>query len=59
MGLFKGSEINMKTKKDMYYMQLLSLQHERGLCHYLDLSNPQKHIPQGDHLLNACKYWWG
>ena len=57
MGLFKGRDINKKTKKDMYYLQSLSLQHERGFCHYLDLSNPRKLIPHGDHLLKGCKCW--
>ena len=57
MGLFKGKDINKKTKKDMYYLQSLSLQHERGFCHYLDCPIHEKLIPQGDHSFKGCKCW--
>ena len=55
MDLFKGRDIN-KKKNDMYYLQSLSLQHERGFCHYVDLHNPRKMYSARLTLLKGIKY---
>ena len=34
--------LTRKRKKDLYYLQSLSLQHDKILCHYPDLNSSTK-----------------
>ncbi len=40
--LFQGRRIKKEAYENMYYMQSLSLQHDRYLCDNTYLSNPKK-----------------
>ena len=42
MELFKGRKIEKEAYQNMYYMNSLSLQHDRYLCENNYLSNPKK-----------------
>ena len=42
MELFQGRRIKKEAYENMYYMQSLSLQHNRYLCDNTYLSNPKK-----------------
>ena len=53
----KEETLTRKRKKDMYYLQSLSLQHERGFATILICPIYEKRIPHGDHLLKGCKCW--
>ena len=40
--LFQGRRIKKESYENMYYMQSLSLQHNRYLCDNTYMSNPKK-----------------
>ena len=42
MELFEGRKIEKEAYQNMYYMNALSLQHDRYLCENIYLSNPKK-----------------
>ena len=42
MNLFKGKRIKKEAYENMYYMQSLSIKHNRYLCENTYLSNPKK-----------------
>jgi len=45
MELFEGRKIEKEAYQSMYYMNSLSLQHDRYFCENNYLSNPKKTYP--------------